>query len=106
MTNCGGCGSKWDDKQTAPIGSFSPNKFGLHDMVGNVWEWTEDCWHANYNGAPPDGSAWIAGGDCRNRVLRDGSWNGTAGSADRGENIVDFRYFSLGFRVGRTLDTR
>ena len=39
-------GSKWDGKQTAPVGSFSPDKFGLYDMVGNVWEWTEDCYHA------------------------------------------------------------
>ena len=60
MANCDGCGSKWDDKQTAPVGSFAPNKFGLYDMVGNVFEWTEDCVHKNYNGAPTDGSAWLA----------------------------------------------
>ena len=65
--------AKWDGKQTAPVGSFSPNKFGLYDMVGNVWEWTEDCYHANYQGAPADGSAWTSG-DCTLRVLRGGSW--------------------------------
>ena len=43
MANCDGCGSQWDNKQTAPVGSFAANGFGLYDMVGNVWEWTEDC---------------------------------------------------------------
>ena len=60
--NCVFCGSQWDNKQTAPVGSFAPNQFGLYDMLGNVWEWVEDCGHNNYNGAPEDGSAWIAGG--------------------------------------------
>jgi formylglycine-generating enzyme required for sulfatase activity len=55
--NCDGCGSKWDNKLTAPVGSFAPNAFGLYDMVGNVFEWVEDCWHNNYVGAPSDGSA-------------------------------------------------
>jgi Sulfatase-modifying factor enzyme 1 len=79
----------WDNQQTAPVGSFPPNKFGLYDMVGNVFEWTEDCLHANYNGAPTDGSAWLAAnsGDCTNRILRGGSWFLTPGSlrsANRG----------------------
>ena len=72
--NCNGCGSQWDGKQTAPVGSFAPNQFGLYDMVGNVWEWTEDCYHDSYNGAPADGSAWT-GGDCSRRVVRGGSWD-------------------------------
>ena len=73
MANCNGCGSQWDGKQTAPVGSFAANRFGLYDMVGNVWEWTEDCWHHNYEGAPADGSAWTSG-DCGARVVRGGSW--------------------------------
>ena len=71
--NCDGCGSRWDNKQTAPVGSFAPNGFGLYDMVGNVWAWTEDCYHDSYIGAPTDGSAWTSG-DCRRRIFRGGSW--------------------------------
>ncbi|MFV0278769.1 MAG: formylglycine-generating enzyme family protein [Parahaliea sp.] len=75
--NCDGCGSEWDNKQTAPVGSFAPNPWGLYDMHGNVWEWVQDCWHGSYEGAPADGSAWLEenGGDCTGRVLCGGSWN-------------------------------
>ena len=75
MANCSGCGSQWN-KQTSPVGSFKPNPFGLYDMVGNVWEPVDDCWHGDYNGAPADGSAWkeAGGGKCAQRVLRGGSW--------------------------------
>ena len=72
--NCDGCGSEWDDEKTAPVGSFAVNPFGLYDMHGNVWEWVEDCWHDNYEGAPSDGSAWTTGCDESLAVLRGGSW--------------------------------
>jgi formylglycine-generating enzyme required for sulfatase activity len=104
--NCNGCGSQWDAKQTAPVGSFAPNRFGLYDMVGNVFEWTEDCVHDNYNGAPTDGSAWRTDGDCSDRVVRGGSWLSypdNLRSADRIWLTSDRRDSGLGFRVGRTL---
>ena len=59
---------------TAPVGSYRANSFGLYDMLGNVEEWTQDCWNPNYSGAPTDGSAW-AGGDCSLRAVRGGSWD-------------------------------
>lgn len=105
MADCNGCGSQWDNQQPAPVGSFEPNKFGLYDMVGNVWEWTEDCLHANYNGAPTDGSAWL-GGDCNSRIVRGGSWDNVPSnlrSAYRDWDSIDYRSSRLGFRVARTL---
>jgi len=57
-----------------PVGCFSPNRFGLHDLHGNVCEWVADSWHANYLGAPADGTAWISAGDMR-RVIRGGAWD-------------------------------
>jgi formylglycine-generating enzyme required for sulfatase activity len=104
--NCIGCGSRWDNKQTAPSGSFPPNQFGLYDMAGNVWQWLEDCDHQNYDGAPTDGSAWIESADCRFRIVRGGSWNSdpdTLRSAKHGRLSADLRFSFLGFRVGRTL---
>ena len=75
LANCDGCGSRWDNEKTAPVGSFNANAWGLHDMHGNVQEWVQDCWNDNYEGgAPSDGSAWESG-SCDRRVLRGGSWN-------------------------------
>jgi formylglycine-generating enzyme required for sulfatase activity len=103
--NCMDCGSEWDKKQTAPVGSFAPNAFGLYDMAGNVFSWTEDCWHDDYNSAPMDGSAW-GGGDCGRRVVRGGSWfdqrRGLRSAFRIGVSAVGGDT-DLGFRIARTL---
>ena len=63
-------------KQTVAVGNFAANPWGLYQVHGNLWEWCEDVWHENYNGAPPDGSAWLQGGNADWRVVRGGSWPG------------------------------
>ena len=103
--NCVGCGSQWDKKQTAPVGSFKPNAFGLYDMHGNAREWVEDSYHPTYEGAPADGSAWTTGG-MSSRVLRGGSWSiypENLRSASRYINRPVIRLSSIGFRLARTL---
>lgn len=89
-------------EQPVKVGSFKPNPFGLYDMGGSVDQWVEDCWHKNYQGAPSDGSPWIAEGDCSSRVIRSGSWRNDIRSArpasrDRYDAVV--RYPTHGFRV-------
>jgi formylglycine-generating enzyme required for sulfatase activity len=104
--NCDGCGSPWDRQQAAPVGSFLPNAFGLHDMHGNVWEWVEDGWHPSYDGAPMDGSQWAQGGDETFRIVRGGSWRNEPDllrAAARARRNAHVRFDTLGFRVARTL---
>jgi len=104
--NCDGCGSQWDIQQTGPVGSFKPNRFGLYDMHGNVWEWVEDSWHESYDVAPTDGSAWFRGGDPSFRVVRGGSWRNESElvrAAVRFRRHVNVRFDTLGFRVARTI---
>ncbi len=92
---------------TFPVGQKRPNAFGLHDMVGNVWEWMQDNWHDNYCGAPSDGSAWEVDAD-GGGVLRSGSWlysyPNVARSAYRYmSDPDDLHYLRIGFRLARTL---
>ena len=101
--NCRDCGSQWGS-QTAPVGSFSANGWGLHDMHGNVGEWVQDCWNDNYREAPSDGSAWESG-VCFYRILRGGSWNDEPRylrSVARSGHNLEERYNALGFRIARS----
>jgi formylglycine-generating enzyme required for sulfatase activity len=107
--NCNGCGSKWDNNLLTDVDAFSPNAFGLYGMLGNVWQWTADCWHKSYVGAPNNGRVWVEP-NCQRHVIRGGGWDNTpifvrsaarsGAAADGGE----FDYSSYaGFRVARDL---
>jgi formylglycine-generating enzyme required for sulfatase activity len=107
--NCNGCGSPYDYSVLSDVDSFKPNAFGLYGMLGNVWQWTADCWHPSYVAAPADGSVW-KGGDCSKHAIRGGSWDNTpifirsaarsGGEADGSE--LDYSSYA-GFRVARDL---
>jgi formylglycine-generating enzyme required for sulfatase activity len=104
QANCRECGAG-AGQQTAKVGTYPPNPFGLYDTAGNVAEWVEDCWNDNYRGAPNDGSAWTAG-QCRLRVLRGGAYDSpgkAVRSMARFRYDTDVRYFPNGFRVVREL---
>jgi formylglycine-generating enzyme required for sulfatase activity/predicted Ser/Thr protein kinase len=91
---------------SAPVGSFAPNGFGLYDMLGNVFEWVQDCWHNDYRGSPSNGSAWLSG-DCSERDLRGGSWFTTpayVSVAARNHFQEGYRSNSIGFRLVRELE--
>ena len=101
--NCFDCGSEWDSLRTAPVGSFEANDFGLHDVTGNVQEWTSDCYHGSYHGAPVDGSSWQFP-ECVMRVVRGGAYTSpldSLRSAKRSQYDQDTRLDNLGFRVVR-----
>jgi formylglycine-generating enzyme required for sulfatase activity len=103
--NCNGCGSKWDHKQTAPVGSFAANKFGLYDMVGNAYVWVQDCYRNNYVSIPVDGAPFL-GSDCDRRVARGGSWFDPPiqlRAANRDAPRFDFMSSGISLRVARTL---
>jgi formylglycine-generating enzyme required for sulfatase activity len=105
--NCNGCGSHWDNKQTAPVGSFEPNAFGVHDMHGNVWELVDDCWHSSYVGAPADGEEWATSCPDSRCVVRGGSaFNGPRDlrASIRTGVATDIRSGDRGFRLARTLN--
>jgi len=90
---------------TQPVGSYPANPFGLHEVLGNVWEWTEDCWAKNHEGAPADGSARLDA-DCSSRTFRGGSWYYSATfsrSAKRTAKSPEEGNADLGFRLARDL---
>lgn len=102
-----GAGASGIKKQTAPVGSFAANPFGLYDVLHNVWEWVQDCWHESYKGAPTDGSAWTRGSDCSQRVIRGGSWRSVptgVRSASRFVIVPDTWFDCIGFRLARDLE--
>lgn len=92
--------------KTTPVGNYPSNTFGLHDMHGNVWEWTEDCYQDSYQGTPTNGNANAGSNFCLGRVLRGGSWGSNSRnlrSATRLKRLIVFRSYGYGFRVARSL---
>jgi formylglycine-generating enzyme required for sulfatase activity len=103
--NCVGSGCGFGGRATMPVARFAPNAFGLYDMLGNVWEWVEDCWNEFHIRRPLDGTPWRTG-DCERRVLRGGSWCDPPRlirTAARNRNAAEFRCNDYGFRVARDL---
>lgn len=92
-------------RQTVPVGSYAANSSGLHDLHGNVWEWTQDCWNPSHSGTPTDGRARETG-NCKYRVMKGGSWVNRPNDvriAQRQKYTPDYRYDDYGFRIARTL---
>ncbi|WP_191603333.1 formylglycine-generating enzyme family protein [Marinomonas algicola] len=104
---CDGCGSQWDGKSTAPVGSLLSNPLGLFDMHGNVAEWVEDCYHDDYTDAPTSNTIWNSG-LCDSRVIRGGSWFDiprVGRSATRYRADPNLKASNWGFRVTREVKT-
>lgn len=101
--HCAGCGNASKKNQTASIGRYPANAWGIHGMIGNIWEMTADCWNYDYNNAPSDGSAWRSG-DCMRLVLRGGSWGDVPSdlrSSARLRSYAKARTVNIGFRLVR-----
>jgi formylglycine-generating enzyme required for sulfatase activity len=100
---CKGCGTDADANQPIKVGNFPPNLLGLNDMTGSVSQWVADCWVKDYHGAPHNGAARELP-NCRQYVLRGGSWKNEARylrSASRDYYDKNVRYLAHGFRVAR-----
>ncbi len=100
--HCGACGSRQSLLKTAPVGSFRPNPFGLHDMLGNVGEMMADCWHDTNAGAPSDGRVWTSSA-CKLPVQKGAAYNSREMGAGYRYPGSTGRMSSVGFRVVRTL---
>jgi formylglycine-generating enzyme required for sulfatase activity len=110
LANCISCGTRPEDRQTTPVGTFKPNPFGLYDTAGNVREWVQDCWHDNYQEAPSDGSAWETehNGNCNGRVNRGGAFRSVnkrnVRSSSREMYRAGARPYWVGFRLVREIE--
>ncbi len=88
----------------APVGSFNPNAYGLYDVIGNAWEWAQDCYTASYANRARDSRAWVWSGGCEERVMRGGSWASrplSARATSRGHRETGFAGTDVGFRIAR-----
>ena len=101
MANCKDCGSPWSGEQTARVGSFAANKFGIHDMLGNVWEWVSDCWAKERSNGRVENRV---DNECEERVIRGGSYSddsSVVSSSIRQSLAPEERFINIGFRVAR-----
>jgi len=101
--HCASCGNVSTKNKTEAVGKYPANNWGIHGMIGNIWEMTADCWNYNYVNAPEDGSAWLSG-DCTRLVLRGGSWGDTPNdlrASTRLRSYAKARTVNIGFRVVR-----
>jgi formylglycine-generating enzyme required for sulfatase activity len=105
LVNCRDCGTKWSGIKSAPVGQFLSNSLGLHDMLGNVFEYVQDCWTKNRNPPPPNGLP-IVWENCPSKVIKGGAWYYLSNAAHprfRARNDINFASYVLGFRVLREM---
>lgn len=104
--HCFDCATDYTTSRPAKVGKFEANGFGIHDTAGNVLEWVQDCYHANYSGAPTDGSVWREGGDCSKRMARGGAYN-SPGDSLRAQKRAAYQPSrgrrNIGIRIAREM---